>query len=102
VTWLFAFVAILVLGAGFLAVLGLLGDLTPAEQDLRPDTRDGEPSFDVVARGYRMDEVDAQLATMQAEIDRLRGTDADAPAGVEPAVEADVAVGPSAAAEPAE
>jgi hypothetical protein len=76
VTWLFVIVVILVLGAGFVAVLGLLGDLPPSEQDLRPDTRDGEPSFDVVVRGYRMDEVDAQLATLQEEIDRLRHADA--------------------------
>ena len=75
-TWLFVIVVILVLGAGFVAVLGLLGDLPPSEQDLRPDTRDGEPSFDVVVRGYRMDEVDAQLATLQEEIDRLRHADA--------------------------
>ena len=71
-TWLFAIVVILVLGVGFLAVLGLFGDLPPAEPDLRPDTRDGEPSFDVVVRGYRMDEVDAQLATMQGRIDELQ------------------------------
>jgi len=76
VTWLFVIVVILVLGAGFAAVLGLLGDLPPSEQDLRPDTRDGEPSFDVVVRGYRMDEVDAQLASMQDEIDALRSTEA--------------------------
>lgn len=77
-TWLFVIVVILVLGAGFVAILGLLGDLPPSEQDLRPDTRDGEPSFDVVVRGYRMDEVDAQLATLQEEIDRLRQADAGA------------------------
>jgi hypothetical protein len=76
VTWLFVIVVILVLGAGFVAILGLLGGLPPSEQDLRPDTRDGEPSFDVVVRGYRMDEVDAQLAVLQEEIDRLRHADA--------------------------
>jgi hypothetical protein len=76
VTWLFVIVVILVLGAGFVAVLGLLGDLPPNEQDLRPDTRDGEPSFDVVVRGYRMDEVDAQLASLQDEIDELRSAHA--------------------------
>ena len=74
-TWLFVIVVILVLGAGFVAILGLLGDLPPSEQDLRPDTRDGEPSFDVVVRGYRMDEVDAQLASLQEEIDARRGAD---------------------------
>ena len=31
----------------------------------------GEPAFDVVVRGYRMDEVDAQIAGMQARIDEL-------------------------------
>jgi hypothetical protein len=72
VTWLFVIVVILVLGAGFAAVLGLMGDLPPNEPDLRPDTLDGEPAFDVVVRGYRMDEVDAQLATMQAEIDAMQ------------------------------
>jgi hypothetical protein len=76
VTWLFVIVVLLVLGAGFVAVLGLLGDLPPSEQDLRPDTRDGEPSFDVVVRGYRMDEVDAQLASLQEEIAELRGASA--------------------------
>lgn len=84
-TWLFVIVVILVLGAGFVAVLGLLGDLPPSEQDLRPDTRDGEPSFDVVVRGYRMDEVDAQLAAMQDEIDALRGAE---PAPATPADQA--------------
>ena len=83
-TWLFVIVVILVLGAGFIAILGLMGDLPPSEQDLRPDTRDGEPSFDVVVRGYRMDEVDAQLATMQDEIDRLRGVDAAPATTAEP------------------
>jgi hypothetical protein len=72
VTWLFVIVVILVLGAGFAAVLGLMGDLPPNEPDLRPDTLAVEPAFDVVVRGYRMDEVDAQLATMQAEIDAMQ------------------------------
>ena len=72
VSWLFALVAIVVVGAGFLAALGLLGGLPAVEPDLRPDTRDGEPAFDVVARGYRMDEVDAELADLRQEIERLR------------------------------
>jgi TolA-binding protein len=72
VSWLFVIVAVLVVGAAVLAASGRLSELPEAEPDLRPDTRDGEPVFDVVARGYRMDEVDAQLASMQDEIDRLR------------------------------
>lgn len=78
-TWLFVIVVILVVGAGALLAVGRLGELPPVEPDLRPDVREGEPSFDVVVRGYRMDEVDAQIAGMQDaiagmqdEIDRLR------------------------------
>jgi hypothetical protein len=77
VTWLFAVLAIAVLAAIFLAVLGLLGELPAVEQDLRPDELDGAPAFDVVVRGYRMDEVDEQLERLQSEIDRLREPVAD-------------------------
>jgi len=80
VTWLFAIVGILVLAGVFLATLGLLGDLPPSEPDLRPDRLDGAPEFDVVVRGYRMDEVDVELARLQGEIDRLTGEPPAAPA----------------------
>ena len=71
-TWLFVVIAIAVLALIFLVVLGPLGELPPAEPDLRPDERDGQPQFDVVVRGYRMDEVDAQIAALQGEVDALR------------------------------
>ena len=71
-TWLFAVVAILVLVFAFLAVLGLLGDLPPVEPDLRPDELNGEPVFDVVLRGYRMDEVDERIGALEAEVAQLR------------------------------
>lgn len=71
VTWLFVVVGVLVVAGVFLATLGLLGELPPVDPDLRPDRIDGEVEFDVVVRGYRMDEVDQELARMQAEIDRL-------------------------------
>lgn len=77
-TWLFVILAILVIGAGALAAAGRLGDLPAAEPDLRPEGPDADPSFDVVVRGYRMDEVDARLASMQDELDRLRERRADA------------------------
>ena len=73
VTWLFVVVAVLVLAGVFLATLGLLGDLPPVDPDYRPSRVDDEPEFDVVVRGYRMDEVDLELARMQHEIDRLQG-----------------------------
>jgi TolA-binding protein len=73
VTWLFVLAAILVIAGGSMAAMGRLGQLPDAEPDLRPEEKDGEPAFDVVVRGYRMDEVDAQIASMQGEIDRLSG-----------------------------
>ena len=72
-SWLFVIIVLVVLGAGAVALSGRLGELPPSEQDLRPQTRDGEPSFDVVVRGYRMDEVDLEVASLRAEIERLRG-----------------------------
>jgi hypothetical protein len=76
VTWLFVIVAILVIGAGALAASGRLGGLPDTEPDLRPEGTEADPAFDVVVRGYRMDEVDARLESMQEEIDRLRQRDA--------------------------
>jgi hypothetical protein len=73
VTWLFVVIGIAVLAFVFLAVLGPLGELPPVEPDLKPEMVEGQPQFDVVVRGYRMDEVDQQLAAMQSEIDVLRG-----------------------------
>ena len=70
-TWLFVVVAIGVLAFVFLVVLGPLGELPPVEPDLKPELVEGEPRFDVVVRGYRMDEVDQQVATMQERIAAL-------------------------------
>ena len=49
--------------------------LSDAGSDLKPDTRDDDPAFDVVLRGYRMDEVDSTIAQLQAEIESLRTND---------------------------
>ncbi|HBF27511.1 MAG: hypothetical protein VXW92_06325 [Actinomycetota bacterium] len=49
--------------------------LPDAGSDLKPDTRDDHPAFDVVLRGYRMDEVDSTIAQLQAEIESLRTND---------------------------
>jgi len=71
----FAIVGMLVVVGAFWIAAGRLNvDLPDATHDLRPDQRAGEPSFDVVMRGYRMDEVDATIADLQAHIERLKGT----------------------------
>jgi len=84
VTWLFVVIGIAVLAFVFLVVLGPLGELPPVEPDLKPEIVEGHPQFDVVVRGYRMDEVDQQVADMQAEIDTLRGRADASPTDVEP------------------
>ncbi|MHB1066839.1 MAG: hypothetical protein ACYC2Z_05355 [Candidatus Nanopelagicales bacterium] len=84
-TWLFAVVAILAVAGVFLASLGLMGQLPEAEPDLRPDRVGGQAEFDVVVRGYRMDEVDAELARLRQEVDRLSADrDAAAPPSPDP------------------
>ena len=71
----FAIVGIVVVAGAFWIAAGRLNaDLPDATHDLRPDRRAGEPSFDVVVRGYRMDEVDATIADLQAQIERLKGS----------------------------
>ena len=67
---LFVIVALLVVGGVFMAASGRLGQYPDSEPDLRPDQ--GDAGFDVVVRGYRMDEVDARLATLEAEIAHLK------------------------------
>lgn len=72
-TFVFVAVGIAVIAAIFWIGTGRLDTSLPADAaDLRPDRRDGEPTFDVVLRGYRMDEVDATIADLQAQIDTLQ------------------------------
>ncbi|MCP4740719.1 MAG: hypothetical protein GY871_00590 [Actinomycetales bacterium] len=49
--------------------------LPDAGSDLKPEKRDDDPAFDVVLRGYRMDEVDNTIAQLQTEIESLRKDD---------------------------
>jgi hypothetical protein len=75
VSLVFVVVGIIVVAGAFWIATGRLNvDLPDATHDLRPDERAGDPSFDVVVRGYRMDEVDATIADLQAQIERLKGT----------------------------
>lgn len=68
----FVVVGMSVIAAAFVIAAGRWDARLPnATHDLRPEVRAGEPAFDVVMRGYRMDEVDATIAEMQAQIRRL-------------------------------
>ncbi|CAB4883972.1 MAG: hypothetical protein F2793_07975 [Actinobacteria bacterium] len=67
-TIIFVLVALGVIAAVGLAAAGRLGGATQAIPDRRPDTLDGEPAFDVVLRGYRMDEVDATIADLRRRL----------------------------------
>ena len=73
-TLVFIAVGVLVIAGAFWYAAGRINPELPDDAaDLRPDRRGGEPAFDVVVRGYRMDEVDATIADLQAEIDELKG-----------------------------
>ena len=60
----FVLVAIAVIACIALASVGRLGELPEAPADRKPT----EAGFDVVARGYRMDEVDEELARLRARL----------------------------------
>ena len=66
------FLAIAVIIGLALLLVGHQGGLPEAVVDLRPEGDPGDPRFDVVLRGYRMDEVDATLAGLRAENEQLR------------------------------
>ena len=71
-TVFFVFLAIAAIGAVGLAAAGRLGELLDAEPDRRPELVDGHPTFDVVARGYRMDEVDAVIEDLKRQLDEAQ------------------------------
>lgn len=68
---LFVLIAIGVIALVAMAAVGRLGELPEVEPDLRPESIDGQPQFDVVVRGYRMDEVDEKIADLQRRVDEL-------------------------------
>ena len=70
-TIVFAVLLIIAIAGVSMLAVGRLGELPPAQADRRPEGT--EPRFDVVLRGYRMDEVDETIAALQQRIDRLEG-----------------------------
>lgn len=68
---LLVFLAIAVLTVLALLLAGRQG-LPEAVVDLRPEVSAEDPRFDVVLRGYRMDEVDAALDRLRQENAQLR------------------------------
>lgn len=71
-TVLFVLLAMAAIGAVGLAAAGRFGELPEAEPDQRPALIDGEPQFDVVVRGYRMDEVDAVIEDLKRRLDQTQ------------------------------
>lgn len=73
-TLVFVLVGVLVIAGAFWYAVGRIDpSLAPEAADLRPAQRGGEPAFDVVMRGYRMDEVDTTIEKMQSRIEELEG-----------------------------
>jgi len=70
VSLVFALVAILVVAGVLLFASGRWSGLPTVQRDRRTDV-DGA-GFEVVLRGYRMDEVDARIARLEAELAQAR------------------------------
>lgn len=80
---LFAVLAILVIGGAVAYATGRWGSAGPeADRDLRPEVVDGRSTFDVVVRGYRMDEVDARIADLEQQVATLSDRNAGTPPSV--------------------
>jgi len=69
VSVLFVLLAVAVIGAAFWwwTRTRWSDTVTPPTRDLRPE------GFDVVLRGYRMDEVDAEISALRARVRELEG-----------------------------
>ena len=67
------FIVIAVIGIAMILVVGRQGGLPEAGPELRPEVDAQHPQFDVVFRGYRMDEVDQVIDALRADNEYLRG-----------------------------
>lgn len=86
-TWLFAVLIVLLMGAVAMVAAGFGGSMSEVYDD-RPDSRvqadrplSGDDvrrvRFTTAFRGYRMSEVDTLLARLAEELDQVRGSDRD-------------------------
>ena len=79
-SWLIVVVGLLVMGGVALVLVGRIdasnAGLPESEPDLRPSGESGN-EFDVVLRGYRMDEVDARIADLEEQVRSLSASLSD-------------------------
>lgn len=83
-TWIFAILAVLLVGGVAVVASGRLGAMPEPERRAGGLVGDGEVSaadlrrvrFTPVLRGYRMDEVDALLDRLAAQLEEARGASA--------------------------
>lgn len=98
--WVLAVLIVVVIGVAFVASAGRLGEMPeqlddrpvpalPPDRPLRPDDLDGL-RFAVVTRGYSMDQVDAFVARLRAEMaaETSGAKTVDAPGSAVPPAEA--------------
>ena len=71
-TILFVLLAMAAIASVGLVAAGRFGALPAVEPDHRPEGPANDPSFDVVLRGYRMDEVDAVIEDLQRQLGEKR------------------------------
>jgi DivIVA domain-containing protein len=67
------FIVIAVITGALVYFVGRGDGLAEVGSELRPEVDPEHPRFDVVFRGYRMDEVDAVLDALRSENARLKG-----------------------------
>ncbi|MDD2817850.1 MAG: DivIVA domain-containing protein [Candidatus Nanopelagicales bacterium] len=67
------FIVIALITLALLLTVGKRDGVSDAVPDLRPEIDPQHPRFDVVFRGYRMDEVDAVIDALRAENAHLKG-----------------------------
>jgi DivIVA domain-containing protein len=67
------FIVIALITLALLLIVGKGDGLAEVGPELRPEVDPEHPRFDVVFRGYRMDEVDAVIDALRSENARLKG-----------------------------